>query len=373
MDSLAPYSRQWNSLFEQQSFHNPFLRLTWYECWFDSGLHKSDCRVSTVDYNGCLVAALPLRIETRKLGFLTIKTIQPFFGRLADYNDALVKLGHEMAVMAVLWDLRKNPGWELIQWQDVKPGSSIERCFNLALENGWHCIKYKGIECLSVAVGNSYQDYLSTLSSSRRKRIRQLSRRVETLLSAIEINEEEFCSSSGWLDQCAEIEQSGWKGKNGTGIFCDDTTGIFFKCLFTNLATEDHLHFHGMAIKDRLIAFTLGFKEKGVCFNYTTSYLEQYAVDSIGMYNHYTLIKKCSNLPSIHLIDGMRGFEQYKKNYANIVTNNIDFFFFKNSWLKAVFHIAYSAKKSALKVFAILKRRLSFRVTLENIHTTEKE
>jgi CelD/BcsL family acetyltransferase involved in cellulose biosynthesis len=345
LQSIGPYKDQWNMLFESMDNPNPFLRFEWFECWLASNM-PDDCRVSIVENEGNVVAIVPTRKVTRTFGIFQVAIICPFFDNLADYNDVLVIPGFEKAVIEAFKDLKKEFGWSIAMWRDVRPGSSFERCFKKALGNSWPHIVREGVPCASLSIGDSYENYLKSLSPSRRRYIKRIGERAKRIGEIREIDEKEFSASPRWIEQCIEIEQKSWKGQLGTGIFSDKLQADFFKKLIGRLAEEDRLCFNGIVLEDKLIAYVLGFREKGICFTYSTSYLEEYATNYIGIHNHHALIKQCFTQGTVKTLDTMRGVEKYKLDFIDTVTHNTDYFIFGNIRWKWGWQLAYLGKKT---------------------------
>jgi len=350
--SLGQLREDWYRLFNDSAWKNPFLRMQWYLSWF-ANCAAGGRAVYSVRANGKTVAIVPVCLRTRSVGPLKIRTVEPFFLDSIDYSDFLVAPDHDAAVWALFDELSKGYGNDLLQWTNVRPGSAAERVFEWGRRAGRKGNIREGEECVSIPLAPTFDEYLSALGKTKRDFIRRRAKKSQRIEGVRSVDSKEFSSSPIWLEQCIELEHRCFKDRESTGPLTRAGFSVFCVDLFRRLSVENRICFSGIAVENTLLAYTLGFVEDGIDYQYVTNFNEDYAKHSVGIYSLHELINREIEQKKVNTIDLMRGAEYYKRWFTNSVIRNKDYRFFANPLFESGWQIQYQIR---MGVSAIRKR-----------------
>ena len=120
-------------------------------------------------------------------------------------------------------------------------------------------------------------------SSSSRKKLRQQHRRLAergTLKSAVHSDPGAIAVA---LEQFFSLEASGWKGREGTALACNEVDAAFFRQSFAILADARAASIHALYVDQRPVSMQLVAREGDIGFTWKTAYDESYQDFSPGM------------------------------------------------------------------------------------------
>lgn len=86
-----------------------------------------------------------------------------------------------------------------------------------------------------------------------------------------------------WIDEFLTLEQSGWKGRQGSALASDPATAAFFRAAITSAHAARGIAATAIRIDGRAIAMLWTLIDKGAGFSFKTAYDERYARFSPGV------------------------------------------------------------------------------------------
>jgi CelD/BcsL family acetyltransferase involved in cellulose biosynthesis len=129
--------------------------------------------------------------------------------------------------------------------------------------------------------GKAYME--KALSSSSRKKLRQHRRRLSekgTLTSVIASEPEAVRRA---LEDFLALEASGWKGRQGTALLCDDRDAAFMRTAVGELAEQGCASIHALSLDGRAVSMQIVARAGSAAFTWKTAYDEKFHDVSPGM------------------------------------------------------------------------------------------
>ena len=147
-------------------------------------------------------------------------------------------------------------------------------------------------------------EYLKVSVSGRKyRKLRRQRRRLAEAGPLSFSSWQEGQDFSAGLEQFFELEKSGWKGRSGTAMACTDTTRRFMEAAAAGMARSGHLGLWSMALDDRPVAMTLGYRAHGQAWLFKIAYDENYFKLSPGALSVIELMNAAAADPALSRID----------------------------------------------------------------------
>lgn len=146
-------------------------------------------------------------------------------------------------------------------------------------------------------------DFLSSLSRKKRKDILRKERQLYELGT---VSCEQLSSMNNldlWINEFLALEESGWKGKEGTAIALHKHEEHFFRTIVTEAFHRKQLLFLRLTLEGNPIAMRCGLISGNTLFSYKIAFDEQYAKYSPGVLLEIENIDVLSRRDDIHCMD----------------------------------------------------------------------
>jgi CelD/BcsL family acetyltransferase involved in cellulose biosynthesis len=129
--------------------------------------------------------------------------------------------------------------------------------------------------------GKAYLE--KAVSSSTRKKLRQYRRRLaeQGAVTSTIVTEPDAVRRA--VDQFLAIEASGWKGRNGTALQCNDAEAAFMRGAIVALAERGNAAIHAISVDAKPVSMQIVARAGDVAFTWKTAYDEAYQDYSPGM------------------------------------------------------------------------------------------
>ncbi len=148
------------------------------------------------------------------------------------------------------------------------------------------------------------QDYVDkALVRKRRKEWRRLRRRLAETgeLTSVALSEEDDVAA--WCDAFFELELSGWKGRAGTAIACDDNARAYTQAGLIGEAKHGRLRFWKLALDGKPIAMAFATVQPPQAWLMKITYDEAFAKYSPGVLLIFDIMESLSAEPDIAVAD----------------------------------------------------------------------
>ncbi|TDD57271.1 GNAT family N-acetyltransferase [Nonomuraea terrae] len=173
-EDLAALSAEWADLYARSSAATPFQSYGWLCSWWRVYGVSGRLRVFLARRDGRLVAAAPFRLEHR----MGCRVLTPVGGEQSDFTDIVVDDAEDDAgLLELRAGLLAQPGWDVIDVPEARPGAAIRRLAELWDGRSW---TLPASTCLQLP-GRPVDQVLAGLKASRARRLRSALRKLDTL------------------------------------------------------------------------------------------------------------------------------------------------------------------------------------------------
>ncbi len=258
MDELERTREQWHDVYEASAMKSPVLTYEYVKLWYECFSSSEDIRVFKVMEGDKAIGFLPLVVRTRGgLRALTNQTNDHCF-----YEEALVRRGYEEAFRKKLLDeILDESGWDVLHHIF---GYSFSAVYPLLpeslLDHGKRRWKMNVQPTYTVLLDKTCDEYFQRdLSSSMRKSLKLSKNRLKKAGPHRFLHFERDEAVEKWQD-FLRIEDSGWKGRNGTSIL--KTTPEYrryYDGLIRILSMSRDLHLYFLELDQKYIAAAVGY------------------------------------------------------------------------------------------------------------------
>lgn len=258
--ALAP---EWDALAQQDPRDGFFRTFPWYQAWMEH--IRPDAEpfvVAARDDAGALIGLAPLcRLRYHDLG-LRLKALA-WAGRevvSGDFLDFVTAPGTRVqAVSAMLECLRAERGTSLmVMGELIDGGDSYAALERMAERAGYHVRRQEERLCPYIALPDSFDGYLETLSSSTRYHIRRRTRDVEKKGAVLEVHSqpEEVVSR---LEVLFRLHEARWRKDHQPGTFGRPGFQKFLRQVVPNLPAGSRCSLYQLVHEGAPVAALLMF------------------------------------------------------------------------------------------------------------------
>ncbi|HVG00386.1 MAG TPA: GNAT family N-acetyltransferase [Chloroflexia bacterium] len=283
---------EWNALVRATD-DQPFYRHEWFRIWLDNFAPDARLRVLVArDGEGRLVGALPL-IEQR--GMVTGAPVRCLSSAANEHTPRfdLIAEDPEGVAAAFVDHLRRDKGWDVLHLASVPPGGHAWRLYEAANRAGNPTGTWDGENSPYFSLPASQDEMQKRLDTkfkaNLRRRHKKLAEKgeltVEKVTGGIELPHR--------LEEGFAVEQSGWKGREGTAIAQDAHVAGFYSELARFAADDASLALFFLRVDGRPVAFQYGFTYGSTYYLLKPGYDEGVKECSPGQLLMDEVVKQC--------------------------------------------------------------------------------
>ncbi len=279
-DLSEEHLRAWERLAERAAEPNPFFEPGFAaivaETIGDDGAGLLIAEGEGGEWIGCM-AAKPIRKAGLGVALSTWNHPYSFLGtplvdreRLDEYAAALLALaeGRDLGRLLVLRDLGNGPVMEALR-RALAASAKVEVAFERSFER-------------ATLERRPEPDYVETLKSSRRSRLRGQRRKLEKAFDG----EIAFCDlrcGDGAAETFLELEAAGWKGRAGTAMACDPGAAEFFKRMCAWFDERDRFRLRALKGGERTVAMICSVAAGDTVFGFKICFDEEFRSMAPGL------------------------------------------------------------------------------------------
>jgi CelD/BcsL family acetyltransferase involved in cellulose biosynthesis len=339
-DKFDSLETEWNDLVSQSNvrFYQLFL---WLRTWWKHFKKDADLHIILIRFNGKLVGIAPLYIE--KFSLLRIykykylrllgstipkKQVNMSFFKygMSDYLDFIVHPAMEDQVVDIFIDYLKSSHcpFDIAIFNDTPVDSFVKRRLVPGLKKRNYEVRLTISEkCPYIELTGSFEDYLMSLDSNTRHKLRYTDRAVNQK-KVFTINNESYGKHvPEAVKNLKRLHQQRWHNQNEPGVFADNRYGSFLFDVCIEAAEDDLLWMYAVYDDSQCIAVNCYFRFKDRIYDYVKAFDDQHPLAKFRPgYAIQLIILKEAIKRHIPVIDLMRGDEHYKMKLANNVNTN---------------------------------------------------
>jgi CelD/BcsL family acetyltransferase involved in cellulose biosynthesis len=324
-----------------------------YPAWYGAELlHKSGDRVyfvSLQDSRGFLCAVLPFQWTTIPLGYIKIPIVQLYYPNEMGINDILANMSLINYREDIVKALRKTaPIFLFVRWQCVpENGYAIPMDADTSFRHT-HKSKY-------LHFNGDFDDFITRYSTKFRKDLLKKKRKIEEtgVLKLKIVHSGNDLDEA--FDQFLQIEDSGWKGRNGTSIVKQPWKLDYYEYLKRHFADLGLCQINLLTLNDEAIAAQFGIAIHDKLYLLKIGFHEKFSEYSPGFLLLYKLIEYYCRLNSVHTISFVTGVDWIDRWRPDSV--KIGIFYSSNGSLFSGFAIKVIGKM--LKIRDTIRMRIN--------------
>ncbi len=313
---LGPLAADWDEL--ARGAGTPFMTYAWLSAWWSAFGQGAPIWIVLQDADGSLRAGAFL--HRRRGGLAAAANIHS-----GDWNG----LARDEEARAELWAAVAGMGASRIHLRAMPARAQGTRSACEALEQaGYWLVCVPGPRCPWLALPNSWEELLGSLSSGMRAQVRRRQRQLERQGSL------SFRVVTGGptldndLDRFLRLEASGWKGRSGTAILSERSTERLYREFAHAAAREGWLRLNLLELDGTLIAgnYDCTFAQAGYLLK--TTFSEPHGRLSPGL----VLL---SEVLQAGIEEGIRGYDflgdadSYKTHWTSEVRPRVQVFAYR--------------------------------------------
>ncbi|NQT85470.1 GNAT family N-acetyltransferase [bacterium] len=199
----------------------------------------------------------------------------------SEYLDFLVEPGRESDVLSAFFD--HMDGWDVAEFRLLpiaSPNVPVLRV--LAAERGWRLVEDEA-PCSSVPLPATWDEFLGTLQSRFRGKVRALLRRIPAEHDGefLECARQEDVAER--LPSLFEMHQRRWRAEGRPGSFASGARRDFYAELAARLLARGWLRFASLRLGDRWVAHEFSFEHRGRVYYLQQGYEADCGKLSVGI------------------------------------------------------------------------------------------
>lgn len=304
--ALRSHAESWDALWRRSDVTDPSARATLMSQWLDTFASAQDFRAIVIQKDNRFLAALPLL--HRRVGRMFDAYDLPG-NDWSGAGDLLIDPSEDAAALcdqlvAELAILPRSLFWfgsvatDRFRWQQFLAAlerAQIQTQLHPRYDVGW------------LDIQDTWQQTEAKWSSKFRRRLRKAKRqleengplRMEVLRPRCE---EELVTP---LMTCLELEDAGWKGRDGTSIIRSPGIQDFVLAQARQLAEWGHIEIVMLMQDEQLLAYQYAWQAKDAYHGFKIAYDERYAKFGPGHLLMYMLLEQLVARPECRGVDCM--------------------------------------------------------------------
>lgn len=327
---FAALEAEWNALVartgEQLFYRHEFIRV-----WIDNFAAGARLRILTArDPSGALVAALPLVEERVRIYGVKVRQLSAAANPHSCRFD-LIAEDPERAAAALLDHLEADPSWDVLKLTDVPEGGRAFALLERAQKAGAPTGTWLSLQSPYIPLPETFEALAGRLQAKFKANVR---RRRKKLEEKGKVTFEKVTSGAALdarLEEGFDLEQSGWKGHNGTAMGQHRSTRGFYTELARTAANLGALSLYYLRLDGRAVAFHYGLTFAGRYLLLKPGYDEALKECSPGQLLMEEVLKDLSG-SGLQEFDFLGPDMVWKRDWTDRVRAHTWLFIFRRTW-----------------------------------------
>ncbi len=311
---IDEFATEWRALCQEAEEDQPFYRPEWVRAHIRAFSPKAKVLLITVNSNDRLCLVLPLLEESGTFCKVPVRRLRAPVNMHCGRFDAVCRAGveGEMALRGAWAFLRNSDLWDLLQLNYVPQDGPVSRLAALALADGFPAIAVSGRPNPYVPVPHDADCFQNVPPNSKlRSQLRQAYRRLAEK-GPLRLHR----AGPGDLDRFYQLEASGWKGKHGTAILCDNSKRQFFDEIARDAAAQGCFTLYMLEWNGQLMAAHFSLVLRGRCYSPKVAYDETFRQFAPGHLIVNEILRDCS-ASGVVVFDITGDDEKWKMKWTN--------------------------------------------------------
>ncbi|OLD91873.1 MAG: hypothetical protein AUG84_03115 [Chloroflexi bacterium 13_1_20CM_4_66_7] len=330
LEELRHGSLAWDQLLKRSPAASPFASWAWHCAWANSA-PPEDARASQAvllrGAGGAVEALLPLAVRSVIFRRRRVTALTWAIGDLGcpDHLDILAT--PEADLGAVVAALKALP-WDVVVLSNLAPDATNVTRLAAALRRRGCAIRREALwSCPYLELPSSWDEYLSSLSPTRRQKLRRKARnlRRDHAVVVTDYGTERLEEGWRWL---VTLHQERWAG---AGTFSDPRVEQLHRCFVREAARRGQLWLSTLDLDGKPAAAWYGFTHGDTVYFYQSGRDPRRAHQSVGVVLMATMIRRAIER-GYRRFDFLRGDDAYKMQWTALQRRTMELVAFRPSW-----------------------------------------
>ena len=300
IDNLAD---EWRNLCADSADDQPFYRPEWIRAHLRAFFPGANVLLVAVRHDGRLRLVLPLVEERGTVGGVPVRTLRaPVNGHGGRFDAVRSSGGDGDAAISAAWQfLKEMEVWDMLQFDNTPQASTADQLAARAAADGFHTVQVPERPNPYVPVPPD-PELVNRLppNDKLRSQLRQARRRLAQQGS---LSFRRLESADRKALQCFyRLEASGWKGKEGSAILCNEATRSFYNEIAESAARFGYFSLYTLELNGQLLAGHYSFTHCGRCYSPKVAYDENFKRFAPGHLIMAEILRDCA-------LRGIQGFD----------------------------------------------------------------
>lgn len=275
-EQFKALASSWNELLSGNPIEDTFMTHEWFDCWIRSRQEPLTLCLVTGWRDGQLVSIAPLQKKQVRLKSLPIKALKFLQSPISPRCNFIAASDDELETL--LENIRQLHGWDILIAENMEEAQPVTRAFlNYLGKNNVPCNIAEGLMTPYLDVTGTWDDYLASLSSNRRKFLRG---RCLSRMEKAEQHSIECITTAAEFERIypimLDISAKSWKGAGGTAIGQVEAAYDFYR-YFTPIALENGwAEIWLLMVNNKYAAFEYYFRSKNMIIGSRTEFDEEF-------------------------------------------------------------------------------------------------
>jgi hypothetical protein len=286
-----------------------------------------------------IIAIFPFTYETQLFpSFLSFKELALKNDYLIDFYYFLIDPAEnqDVIIQRFVQFLRKRK-WDIMKIKSLPEDEPLLHQFILNMSKTFK-IDIGEINTLVIDCQGEFEDYIRNMDRKDKKDVNRQYRRIQTkgTVNLIEMKSPQEIEKG--LSLFYDIEDSGWKGKEGTSLK-RSYYGEYYRDLAAQFSKENKFRLYFLQFNEAFIAGIYAIIDQGILYVVKTGYSNEYNQYSPSKVLAYLLLEKIFREKTIQKIDYYGPFLDYEKIFGKNTRKRFNITIFNKKTLPAVNYI----------------------------------
>ncbi len=296
---------------------SPFLQRGWLLNWWEA--YRSGCELFLLtanDENGQITGIAPL-VRQHSASRGQVLRLLGSGEVCSDYMDIMCRNEHAEAVTTAMarWLVDNAPRWDLLHLDGVSTGARNAPMLIAALgEDGVSVQREDDLNCWRIALPQSWDEYLASMSKSHRKQLRRVQRRALDSGRAVLHTATTQQELDRGFEILIDLHQRRRNSLGEPGCFASEPFAAFLPAAAKALLKQNAVELHWVTLEDKPLAAEIHLKDADTAFAYQAGIDPDLMDEEPGRVIMVATIRRAIE-QGYKTFDFLRGDEPYKAHW----------------------------------------------------------
>ena len=357
---LPPIADAWDRLYGEQEDRSPFLHWIWFDTfWAEMDTGGSEVTLLTAWDGDILVGVAPIMIKSVAFPGIRCDVVRGLENVHSELYQWLLSSDTTLAFQTAQLFIEKiktlSSGFHIVTWGNMLNDHPVSRIICRALEDAGYRITLRRRRLAPVIDLSGNTDFISSLSSSFRSRLKNRWNRLEKMGKILFETVSEPVDLKARLDEAWNLEAASWKGSLKTSVAQNAHLKNFYNQLAVRLSPMNKMMLFLLRCDNTLIAFDYCLLDHGMIHLLKLSFDDTYARTSPNYLLNWKIAEWAIGKGFSHFHLGGKP-DEWKLHWTNNTADFVTLFAFSPGTAGQLIYWIRFGWKDVLKRFPLAQR-----------------